>query len=240
MKEFSTFDRIIGLVGLILGVPAFLEFFKERFVNALLLIILMLLIVGYLGYRWLERRRTRDNSLFTYLEVEKTFQFFDGHPQVCNHTTSVVAQANHTGLTHIWFRNLSADGGMRDFQIDGTPVPPDLIRKKAAGYDVGKEFPRPLRSGEQRKVSLTYDYTDSFLDAREGVTHIVLAETRKLKMTVKFHPAKIGREPAFLMETGGGLADELESPTSLNNGQVLEVQHDDLKIGAYYTLEWVW
>jgi len=240
VKEFSTFDRIIGLVGLILSVPVFLEFFRARFVNGLLLIILMLLITGYLGYRWLERRRVKDRSLFTFLEVEKTFVFSDGQPQVCKHATSVVAQANHTGLTHIWFRNLAADGGMGNFQIDGVSVPPALIRKTATGYDVGKEFPHPLKSGEERKVTLTYDYTDSFLDNRESVTHIVLAETRKLKMTVKFHPSRIGREPTFLMETGGGIADVLATPTSLANGCLLEVQRDALKIGAHYTLEWVW
>ena len=240
MKEFSTFDRIITLVGLILSVPVFLEFFAERFVNALLLIILMLLIIGYLGYRWLERRRVKDRSLFTYLEVEKTFTFFDGQPQVCKHEASVVAQANHTGLTHLWFRNLAADGGMANFQINDEIVPPALIRKKASGYDVGTEFPHPLKRGEECRVKLTYDYTDSFLGNREGVTHIVFAETRKLKMTVRFHPTRIGRDPKFLMETGSGIADELPRPTTLNNGCLLEVRRDDLKIGAYYTLEWVW
>jgi hypothetical protein len=246
LKEFSTFDRIVGIIGLVVAIPAFLEFFSKRIVNGLLLIIIMLLVGGYLLLRELsaerKRREVREHTLFTYVEVEKVFVFSpnqSNRPQIVKHTNKLRARANHPGPTHIWFRNIAADGECKNFQIDGVLVPEALIRKKAGSYEVGKEFAHPLARGEECHVILTYDIVDSFLGSREGVTHTVFTETENLKMRVEF-ANKIGRNAEFFAEIGGGIPKKLTPPRTLNNGSILEVEMSDLQVGGYYTVEWVW
>jgi hypothetical protein len=244
MKEFSWFDRIVGILGLLLGLPALFEFFKARFTNALLLVVLILLITGYLLYRYMDKHRKireiRENSLFTHLEVETILSFRDPAGALATQTTKIHAQANHTGITQLWFRNLNADGQMNNFKMNGTLVPPNLVRRKAGGYEVCKEFDRPLRAGDTYKATLTYDLINSFPKEREGTTHVVFTATKKLKMRVEFHQQKVGREPLFFMERGGGIAEQLAPPRPDGFALEVESEGEDLQIGAYYTIEWVW
>jgi hypothetical protein len=196
----------------------------------------MLLVAGFLIYRRLDENR----PLFTYLSVEKTLTFRDEGPHTTSQSSLVEVQANHTGLTQLWFRSISADGPVTNFVIDGVPVPNTLILKKAGNYEVCKQFDRALRKGDTRKITFSYDMLDSFPNSREGTSHAAVTITKKLKIRIEFHPNKLGREVRWFFGGGGGLEQELPPPRTLNNGSVLEVEIQDLQVGGFYTIDWVW
>src|ERR1700716_1781197 len=116
IREFSWFDRIVGFAGLLLSLPTLFAFVKAQIVSGLLLLILILLIVGYLLYRYMDNKRRvrqiKENSLFTHLAVENVLTFHDPQGIKVTTTTNLHAQANHTGITQLWFRNLTADGAL--------------------------------------------------------------------------------------------------------------------------------
>ncbi|MGP0020124.1 MAG: hypothetical protein ACLPHP_16245 [Candidatus Sulfotelmatobacter sp.] len=236
IKDLGTFDRIVAILGILLAIPTFLEFLQARVVNGLLLIILMMVVAGFLAYRHFQRRLPP----FTYLKVEKTLTFVDELPHKASQVSVVTVKANHSGLTQLWFRSISADGPVENFIIDGDAVPEHLIQKKAGSYEVCKQFDHALISGDTREVTLSYDMIDAYPKRREGTTHAVVTITKKLKIVIRFHPAKIGREVQCFVGGGAGLERRLPPPQTLDNGSVLELELQDLQLGAYYTIDWRW
>jgi hypothetical protein len=234
MKIENTFDRIVGIVGLLLSIPVLLEFLNKRTVNALLLIILILLIVAFLLYR----KAQANLPLYTYLEVNKVLKFHDAAAHSATVNVTYRARANHTGLQQLWLQKISADGRVGNFMVDGQPA--SLKRSIAGSLDIGKEFERVLKKNEERTVSFSYDLTDSFPAKREGHTHIATTKTRKFHRRIEFHTARIGREPRCFVDAGGGLEHDLDPPRILNSGSVFEDEVLNPKVGAYYTVQWVW
>jgi hypothetical protein len=236
LNDFSTFDRIIGMVGLLLGVPTILEFIHARTVNAVLLIIIILGLVMIL----LLRRHEARLPTWTYEHVHKVLTFKDANASLATIETVIDARANHTGVTQLWFRNMSADGSIDNFRVDGIAVPPHQVKKKGGSLELCKQFDVPLSRGETRTVTLICDLHDCFSEPQEGITHVTTTITKKLTLRVVFHSAKPPRTAHFFFGGSGGIDTSLKEPKKLDNGLTLEAQVESLDTGAYYTLDWTW
>lgn len=236
MRPTPTLDRVLAVLGVLLGIPAILGFFSQRFGEGLLLTGLVLLIVGYLLYR----RYEESQPLFTYLEMHKILKFHDAAATTAGFSTIVTARANHTGVSQLWFRNINADGDVTNFRIDGAPVPQNLIVKKAGSYEVCKQFDRPLRRGDTEQITLSYDLINAFSSTHEGITHVTVTKTKKLKIRVEFHSQRVGHNVRFYAAYGGGIEKDLDPPRFDNTGLALEIELEGLKTAAYYTIDWNW
>jgi len=230
----SMFDRVIQILGFLLGLLVLFEYVRKQTLEASLFIVLLLLVAGVIAYRYIEQNR----PLFTVLDGQKHLKFQSGPPDNdALLTHRVIAKANFTGLTQFWFRNITADGPIQNFMIDGVPVNASM---KGGTYEFCKEFARPLKKGETATIVASYELIKSYPSPREGLTHIANTETKKLKLVVEFHQAKPGRDCKCFLGGGGGIEKELDRPKSTNGNTTLEMDLTDLQTGAYYTLEWIW
>ena len=229
-----TWDRVIGIAATLASIPAILDLFHgERTREGLLFGALSLLIFGVLIYRRWEEKQ----PLFSYIEIHKELMFLDAAGNVATMETRATTKANHTGIQQLWFRNINADGDVKNFTIDSTPA---TSQRKAGSWEVCKQFDRPLRRGDIVSVTLRYELHQAFSGPTEGMTHVTATKTNKLVVRIKFHQNKVGRNPRAFVGKGSEVEEALDLPQALDNGQTFEVVIDKPKLGAYYTIEWTW
>ena len=229
-----TWDRVIGILGILVSIPAILELFhSERLREGLLLSTLAILLFGVMCYlRWLEKQ-----PLFTYLEISKDLAFNDPAADLATFETRAKTKANHTGVQQLWFRNINADGDIRNFTVDDVAA---TVQRKAGSWEVCKQFDHALQRGTVVSVKLRYELHKAFCGNTEGITHVTATKTGKLTMIVRFHERRVGRNLRAFVGRGSQVEEPLNLPSTLDDGKTIELIVERPKQGSYYTIEWSW
>jgi hypothetical protein len=165
-------------------------------------------------------------SEYTVLKAERILTFKDALARRATVERCVTLRANRSGVEEVWFRTISCDGGIENKLIDGAK--PDAGEPETGVWRLCKKFSPALECGEQRTIRLSYDVVEAFKPDDPLKFHCPIDdETRKLRITINFHPEKpcldadlsfVGEHerplPNLLrIENGGGRADaEINNP----------------------------
>lgn len=224
-------EELVGWAGLIIGVPGFLLLFIQgQAVTALALIALCGVLVWI---RW-----SFSQPDFTLLQVERTIAFQDPQATVALMERRQVARANHKGLVEFCFKNIVADGAIRNLLINGKP--PDYQGTSCGATEVCKYFPKPLERGQTDELTLTYELVDSFNKDSEAIIHSIAHKTKLLRVIVKCHQQRPIRNAHASMRFGGNLHRNLPPPKLSNNACQIEFEMKRPRLGAQYYVEWDW
>jgi len=199
---------------------------------------LTVLILG-LAALLLVRRWSLKRPTFTHLSVEKFLIFRDPTSSAAQLCTRMSTRANHSGLTQIWFRNISSDGPIDNVLVDGRQ--PSKIRRVAGSLEVCKDFGRSLHRGDVVQTELCYDLHNSFPGKREGITHVTGTDTTKLAIHVRFHPNRPPESFRAFVGYGSSTEQPLAMPLEFDQNSheiILDIRRP--RVGAYYTIQWDW
>lgn len=196
----------------------------------------VLVIIAWVTYVYFNRRERQ--WFFTHILIEKNLLFVDPIASTARLSTVMTSRSNYSGITQMWFRNINADGQIKNILLDGKPAA--RTQKKAGSLEVCKEFDHPLRSGEIVKTELSYELTDSFSGGHEGITHVTATKTESLSMRVKFHAGRLPKQTRAFVEYGSTLQEKLYTLTQSEDKTEALLRVKRPQIGGYYTIEWDW
>lgn len=230
-----TTDRAIGLLGIVIGIPAFLALFFESAHRREA--ILSIVIIGLLiAYRVITVRQAGLPPL-TVLEIAKQYVIEDAAGTLARFEAKRRMRANFSGVSEFWMRNIIQDGTIGDFQING--MAPAQVDTVCGTTHICDRFPRPLQKGEEITSTCTYTLRNSFTDPRhEGVIHSNTTKTKLVTLSVILPKPCINAE--VIRTVGGQQPTPIGKPEITNNQRHLEVKIKKPQIGASYHLEWDW
>jgi hypothetical protein len=224
-------EELLAWAGIVLGLPSFLGYFVSPYAGAAALCLLLLGV-----FIWYHRQGNL--SEFTVLEIEKTLTIHTIDGRSATLQRSQTARSNHKGITEFWCRNISSDGSITNILIDGAP--PHIQKTEAGDIQVCKRFPQALSKGQEFNTVLTYDLSDSFLNASEGLIHVVEAPTKRLWLIVVLPSGRSARNVRASLRYGGNPHTNLPTPSVSNNGLRMEMMVNKPVLGAEYCLDWDW
>ena len=230
-----TVDRVLAIVGIIIGVPAFLALFIQSAHKreAILSLIIIALVVGFRMLLTYKRRRPQ----FSIRSVKKHFVIHDAAGATASFEGTRKMRANFKGATEFWYRNIVQDGSIANIKIDGKN--PDVTETVCGTTHICKRFARPLEEGEEFETSFSYDLANSFTNPkREGVIHNNGFRTDEVELTVDL-PRPCTRAE-FRRTFVGDEGELLPSPTLSNGNLRITAKVKKPLIGASYHVEWDW
>ena len=229
-----TTDRLIGILGLLLGLPAFFELLfssEHRVEGALVAVPVVLVLCGYWWYR-----RQESQPQFSSLELRKTFRITALDGSTATYERFERLRANRKGIQEWWSRGMTQDGSIRNIRIDLRV--PDMTEINAGATDVGKRFDRALEKGEELVVSLTYDLEDAFLRENESVIHDNASDVDELVIIIELPRPCIKAE---VQQTySGDHGKLLANPALTLNNHRIEAKIKKPRLGASYHVDWTW
>lgn len=224
-------EELLAWAGIIIGLPGFLVFFVSTSVGiAALCLALLALAIWY--------HRQSNQPEFTVLEIQKTLTIHRRNGDSATLERSQTARSNHKGITEFWCRNISSDGSITNILIDAAA--PHIQKTEAGDIQVCKRFPQALMKGQKFTTILTYDLSNAFLSASEGLIHVVEAPTKHLRLIVILPNGKPARNMRASLRYGGNPHKNLPVPNASNNGLRIEMAVNRPVLGAEYSLEWDW
>jgi len=221
-----TTDRVLTIISIVIGLPAFLALFianEHRLAAILTAIIVVLLIL----IRWWVKRE-EDRPQFTSLELRKVLKISSSDGRLATFERIERMKANFKGINEWWSRNMFQDGTVSDLTIDGTQ--PDLIQKGRGGLSVCKRFNRTLEKGEEVTITLRWTLHDAFLASHESMIHTNRVNAKEIFMTIEL-PRPCTR--AEMRRTYGGDHGKLMTPPTLSmNNQKIDATIRKPRMGA--------
>jgi hypothetical protein len=230
-----TLDRAIGLVGIILGVPAVvaLYFDKPHTREAILTLVMVFIVVAF------RTVQTYQDKLppFTVLEVRKEFKIFDVGGTSARFESTRRLRTNMRGIKEFWQRSLTQDGTISNLLFDGNP--PDLVESNAGMMSACVRFGRELTKGEEILIRFSYDLANAFPNPKkEGVFHLESFKTKYLFLSVDL--PKPCTRAEFVKTYGGEQQELLDPPTISPDHKRIQVEVKKTVLGATYHLDWYW
>jgi hypothetical protein len=230
-----TVDRVLAIVGIVVGVPAFLALFVESVHRreAILALIIIALVIGFRMFVTYQSNKPQ----FEVLEVRKRFTIHDSAGTSAHFEGSRKMKANFKGVSEFWHRNIIQDGTISNIQIDGNA--PDVTETVCGTTHLCKRFSWPLERGQVITTILSYDLTGSFCNPKhEGVIHNNPFKTDSVEMIVELPRPCIKAE--FRRTYIGEEGELLPPPTLANGNKLISAQVKKPQVGASYHLEWDW
>lgn len=227
-------DRLLGIIGIVIGVPGFLILFmSDKWIEGILVLFLVMAIAGYQVYLY----KQSQEPMFTVLRLDKEVRIHDDKGTKASFERRQHMKTNHPGLVEWWCRNIAADGTITNILIDGQA--PDVLETSAGTIRVCRRFPRPLQKGEELTIVLTYDLTNSFLKNTESVVHLNVLKTREVVMSVELPRPCLSAET--YMSYGGQQVTLINDKPAITMGNKrLEIAIKKPRLGAQYHLQWTW
>jgi len=229
-------DRILAILGLLLAIPGVLVLFQSPHKEAgFLFASILCLVFAYTShFYWWEFRQ----SFFTHFEVNKTVTFQDPQARVVRVETRIKSRVNHSGITQLWFRNFQPGDKYRRVTVDERP--PGSTKTKGGSLDFCKEFDRPQTSQGTFETKVSYEVHDAFPLTNPDeffITHVVGTPTKLLRLRVRFHNAKIGRNVRGVVTGLSGAERIREIPV---DSELAQYEIRNPRIGSRHTIEWEW
>jgi hypothetical protein len=230
-----TTDRLIAILGVILGVPAFLALFVESAHRreAILTVIIVTLVLAYRAVVYYQNHLPPLSAL----EVRKHYAILDVAGTTATFEGTKRMKANSRGISEYWHRNISQDGSISEIKVDGRD--PATVDVSCGTASICTRFDRPLEKGEEITTVLTYRLRDSFTNpSREGVTHVNSSRAKLVTMVVDL-PRACNRAE-LTQSYAGEQSILLEGPKLSNGNRKLEAKIKKPLLGASYHLDWYW
>lgn len=147
-------------------------------------------------------------------------------------------RVNCRQLQEIWRRNITADGIIQNFLIDGQP--PDIEESAGGCLSVCKHFKTPLLRGNEVTIVWTNDYLNSFTAESENFMHEVVGRTDYLELIVEFPEGRPCRSSTLHEWIPNGPAYLLPNPSSEQHGKILRAVVKRPREGHTIRLDWEW
>jgi hypothetical protein len=229
-----TTDRALAIAGVLIGIPGFcLLFMSDKWVHG----VLLLLVAVALGLWWMYANWRNKQPIFTIIDLKKKLIIHADDGSKATLTRIQKARVNHKGIAEWWCRNLSADGTLTNFLIDGKP--PDEILKVSGTTQVCRRFAYPKDRGDIWESVLTYDLENSFMRPREENVHYTGFKIATMSIEIDLPRACKSAELRF---TFGGQQPELLNikPTISPDRRNISVKIKRPRLGGQYHLCFEW
>ena len=206
-------------------------------VNVLAAIITFFVLLIFFSFAFMYYRTFRE-TLFTVLQSHLIIEINDPTGDHATYVKIMRIRANHTGPAQYVHRNLSSDGSMQNFRVNGISVTPQMDAGDRLLY---VDFGRPLRRGEEREIKLEIDLFNSFPATTEWITYNIAYPTRKLTIEVKLPSTRPAFSPEIYCLSGGEKERVSTKPQLLDNGcKIIWNSGDHRNLGSEYRLQWEW
>jgi len=228
-----TTDRVLAIIGIVIGIPAFLTLFlNAQWTQGTLVLMFVLAVIGYQAYIFHRDRQ----PMFTILTIlkEVTIHDVEGKTAICKRFQEM--RTNRKGVTEFWFRNLAQDGSISNILIDGRL--PDEQIVSAGTTQVCRKFNRELEKGEKLPMDLTYTLTDSFTARKESIVHVAALKANKVTLVAILPKPCISTE--LYVTYSGQQSKLLIAPAISTDRRRLESTIKKPRLGTHYHLEWTW
>lgn len=232
-----TFDRLIGVGGLLLGaVGIILGLTTSKWILGSVLILLAIAVPLAV---FLTNRRYATMSPFTVLESKKSVVIHDVSGKTATLRKELLLRSNFNGLEFFTHRNISSDGMISAFRNEfGSSMPELVVRRDAGAWEVSTYFPSKLAKGQQKKTWLEFDLTDAYIHSHERSKTMVDGSYKYICVSVE----SVQRPfiDASCTKYFSGLPVKSIAVKFNQQHTKLEVEIRKPKRGAIYQVEWTW
>ena len=173
------FSDILGIVGLLLGIPGFLLLFINS--RAALGVVVLLMVIGIFWYFWDSNFRPE----LTLLQVRKHLKVNDTLGQTAILKHYVKFKVHCKGIAQYWFTGISSDGTIDINQIKIDNLKPDLVRTDAGQIRVCKQLPL-LDRGDIFELEMELPVLDALTESEEKLIHRIAEPTKSLAIEIEF------------------------------------------------------
>jgi hypothetical protein len=231
-----TFDRILAILGIILGLPGFLLLLMSGYrAEAILSLGLGLtLISAPISITWFLTRPP-----YTITSAKVTLSFLDNAIRRARLTKDYTIRPNQRYLTVLTFRNIAADGNIHSLRWNGQPIDPKWIREVLGEYEVTIHFPGPHQLWREFSGSLSYEATDAFNGREEGLVYAPDHPTKTATIMVEFPASRPCRATRAYRVEGAGQVP-ISAPSVLAKGLRFETTLKRPRPGTEYWFWWDW
>lgn len=231
-------DRLLGIVGVVIGVLGLIPIFRDSNTQLRILYsgaLILLFIIFVLLYT------SGRGPQYATTCMKKTLRFKAEDGSRATFLREQTIRINYGFMNEIWCRNIVADGRVENLKIDDrAPLPQDQERLGCL-LDVRKRFEPNLSKGQEATVCWSHDLIDSFPDRREFIDHDVTPATRYLELVVEL-PGEVRRFSKASLEekVAGEPSRNLSSPHIERNGTILRAKIKSPRPGRTLRLSWEW
>ena len=222
---------ILALVGVIIGLPAFLALFLSgKWIEAVLVMVLLAFLLGMLWYFGLPE--------FTVIRLEKILTIHDRSGRHATLVRRARMRPNQKGLGEWWCRNIGGDGEIRNVLIDSQR--PSEQDNRGGLISVCKRYQHPLPRWKVFETTVSCEMAHSYTQTQESLIHTVAYMTRELAVTVEFPAERPVRSAQGVITFSGEQRKRVGDVNISEGGRRAELRVQKPKIGAQYHLEWEW
>ncbi len=225
-------DRILSLIGILVGLPGFILLFFDG--HALLAAAFFVAMVVLLLAAWLV---SLPPFTMKSIDVELIIHEVDGSKATLSKTYQI--RPNYGHLEHLTHRNIAADGSVSNIRWDDQPVPCKNIEKVMAEYHVTIRFPSPLERWRTFPGKLSYDLDNSFPATLEGLVYVADFPVKTAKITVRL-PAGRKCSKANATMVRGGRKVPIKHLYQNDGGTQIQLKLKKPVVGAEYEIFWYW
>jgi hypothetical protein len=230
-----TWDRLLGGLGVLLGIPGVLVlFFTANVTLAVFAGVLAVLLLAAAMYG----RFFVHAPPYTFNNVNVTLEFGATEKSAVLRKEYKI-RPNYAHLKQLEHRNIASDGSISNICWNGVPVPGNNIIKSLGEYHVKIDLPVAPRLWSVFDGELSYDLADSFGSSSENIMYSVDSPTREAKISIKFPPNRGCKSAAARRRHGAG-ESALADPTFSAAKDRLEFKIVRPAMGASYIIYWDW
>lgn len=232
-----TVDRILAVIGIAIGLPAFILTFLSGGQAATLLVAALVLAV--LGAAFIIHIKT-NAAPFYMKEVVLTLSIHDPEGKLATLEKKYKYQANYAHVQELSHRNIAADGSIYDIRWNGEPVPPANIATTLGEYEVSIREKTPYTKGSVYDGCLSYRMADSFPAAQEAMIYVVDFPCKVLRIIVKLPTdRKCHQVNAYRMQ-GAGKKEITKNLCREEDGRRISFTVKRPPLGSQYEVWWRW
>jgi len=231
-----TIDRILAVLGIILGLPGFLLLLVNGYrAEAILSLGLGLTLFSTpILIGWFLSRPP-----YFFSEAKVALRFIGDSVRTATLTKEYKIRPNQRHLTVLSLRNIAADGFVSNLQWNGAPIQKDWIREVLGEYEITIHFEGPHALWREFSGMLSYDVTDSNNGNPEAFVYAPDHPTKLATIEVSFPPSRpCLAARAYRMEGAGQIP--IPAPEVSENRLRLKATLRHPQPGAEYWFWWDW
>lgn len=178
----------------------------------------------------------QNKTEFTVMHLDKILTIKDSSGKKATETQKYTVTANKNGLPEFWFKNISSDGTINSFNINGSS--PAERKQEDGKIHVAMKFDAPIKKGNTFDTTLTFDHQNAFTKTQDTLVHTIDNQTKLLRIIIEL-PRERPATFASLIRRYKGEEKHFFSPIITEHGKIMaDIQNPP--VGAEYRLHWEW